>query len=116
MTGLSAPGWPQLSSTHFHVAVEGKPMYIVVRPHTAGCHNLLETQKDAGPHAKELGPRPALPFLVTEPIPFTRLGFPVYKMGRNCAPSTSQLVGRPQEQMIGLDWVPLLNCIYIYCS
>lgn len=73
MTGLSAPGWPRLSSTHFHVAVKGKPMYIVVRPHTAGCHNLLETPKDAGPHAKELGSRPALPFLVTEPIPFMRL-------------------------------------------
>lgn len=109
MTGLSAPGWPRLSSTHFHVAVEGKPMYIVVRPHTAGCHNLLETQRRRATRQRTgLQACPAL--LSHRAIPFTRLRFPVYKMRRNYALSTSQ------EQMIGLDWVPLLNCIYMYCS
>ena len=61
MTSLSAPGWPQPSSTRFHVAAEGKPKPTFTRPHT--CVSLLETRKDPRPHAKELDSKPAPPLV-----------------------------------------------------
>lgn len=63
VTSLPEPGWPQPSSTRFHVAAEGKPkpMFTWPWPHT--CVSLLETQKDPRPHAKELDSKPAPPLV-----------------------------------------------------
>lgn len=101
VTGLSAPGWPQPSSIHFHVAVKGKPKHTFTWP-TYWDH-LLETQKDSRPHPKELAPSLPLPLLTHRTHPLSETWFSPLE-NENSALSTSQLIGRVQERISGLDF------------
>lgn len=73
MTGLSAPGWPQSSSIHFHVAVKGKPKHMFTWPHTG----LTSRRHRKTPDHTPKNWLQACPchFLLTELIPFLRLSF-----------------------------------------
>lgn len=113
-TGWSAPGWPQLSSIYFHVAVRGNPSTRPLATHW--CHSLLETQGDPRPHTEDLGSGPPLPFLALELPLFTSLAFHVHRMGRDSALSTPQFVGRLQERWISLDFGAFIKVYLIYCS
>lgn len=103
VTGLSAPGWPQPSSTHFRVAVKGNPF---TQPHTDQHFRLLEMQKDPGPHAEDWAPCLLCP-LVTELLTFTRCGFHFHKVGRNSALSTPKFAGRFKRELVVSFLVPL---------